>query len=187
MTVKDVLIIAAGNLARSDLAAELTALTSSDTPSDEAASLLRCYRLVESEVALDYYPLENTERFLPILNRVSYTAFSSSPVNIIDVKDENGERVNFSVYASYISVPEDTGEVSVRYTYTPPQGDYSDALPFPARISAQLLSLGVCSEFLLSCGRYAEAAVWEGKFREGLRDVGVFRRKLCAIRARRWV
>lgn len=191
MLVRDVLMLSAENIAREDLAAELAALAADGeeavSPSDGVLSLLRCYRLVESEVALDYCPLEKTDRVFPLAGRIQYTTLTETPVNILDVADEGGRRLNFTVYASYLSVPDVDGAVNVTYSYAPPQAELTDDVAFPARISARLLSMGVCAEFLLTCGRYAEAEVWEGKFREGLRAAGVFRRKLCAIRSRRWV
>ncbi len=187
MTVKEVLAIAAGNIGRGDLEQQLASITSSDVPSEGVGALLRSYHLVESEVALDYFPLTKTERAYPVLGRVNYTVLSSPPVNIIDVTDETGKRLAFTAHAAYLAVPDAAGAVDVYYAYAPARSGLFEELPFPARVSGQLLSLGVSSEFLLACGRYAEAAVWEGKFREGLRAAGVFRRRLCAIRARRWV
>ena len=50
---------------------------------------------------------------------------------------------------------------------------------FSGKISARLLSYGVACEYLLSGGRYAEAAVREEKFRAALSAAGLARRKLC--------
>ena len=186
MTVKEVLSYAAGNIGRGDLVQQLAVITSSEVPSEGIGSLLRSYHLVESEVALDYFPLTKTERAVCTYGRVNYTALSSPPVNVIEVTDENGRRLSFTAHAAYLAVPDAVGAVNVCYAYAPGRSNLFAELPFPARISGELLSLGVSSEFLLACGRYAEAAVWEGKFREGLRAAGVVRRKLCAIRARRW-
>ena len=51
MTVKEVLALAAENLGREDLSAQLSA--DSVQADGEIKALLRCYNLVENEVALD--------------------------------------------------------------------------------------------------------------------------------------
>ena len=204
MLVREVLMLAAENMGREDLSEELAARAASEEAasgetdassgsdsaaelSEDARSLLRCYRIVENEVALDYFPLEKTEKFSSLGGKVQYAVFSSSPVNIVDVKDADGNRIGFTAYAAYLDVSGVTGSVSVTYAYAPPQAELGDEVAFPARISGRILAAGICSEFLLTCGRYAESEVWEGKFRDALRATGVFRRKLCSMRSRRWV
>ena len=186
MLVKEVLARAAGHVGRGELAEELASLASGAEPSEEAGSLLRCYQLVESEVALAYCPLRTAERVTPVGGKVQYLNFSHLPVDVHEVR-EGEKRLSFTMYASYLEVPGASGAVTVDYAYAPEESGFFDDVPFPARVSGEALSLGVCSEFLLTCGRYEEAAVWEGKFRAALKGVGVFRRKLCAIRSRRWV
>ena len=196
MFVREVLALAAENIARDDLSAEIAALAAGgaadgqsaaqSAPSEGVLSLLRCYRIIENEVALDYCPLRAVQSAVALQGRVQYTAFSHTPVNILDVKDSGGERLRFTVYASYLEVPDASGMLTVEYSYAPPAAELDDSVAFPARISARLLAAGVCAEFLLTAGRYAEAEVWEGKFRDALRAAGVFRKKLCAPRARRW-
>lgn len=188
MLVRDVLRLAAENITLTQLAQEFASAADDSAPlSDDARSLLRCYRLVENEVALDYCPLEKSETVYPLAEKVQYASFTSAPVNILDVTDAQGNRLSYTLYAAYLVIPDADGAVNIRYSYAPPLAEPSDEVAFPARISARLLAAGVCAEYLLTCGRYAEAAVWEGKFRDGLRAAEVFRKKLCAIRSRRWV
>ena len=55
MTVKEVVKLAAENLGRQDLSQMIDA---QEEVSEEVVSLLRCFNLVENEVALDYFPPE---------------------------------------------------------------------------------------------------------------------------------
>ena len=224
MLVREILALAAENIAQSDLSEALAALSSGadgaqngadssdmvsgnapDTASGSASgnadggaesggqsaasegvnALLRCYRIIENEVALDYCPLVKTQTVTPIAGKVPYTAFTSAPVNVFDVK-EGEKRLRFRLRASYMEVPEAEGSVEVEYAYAPPAAELDDEPAFPARISPRLLAAGVCAEYLLTCGRYSESEIWEGKFREALRAAGVFRKKLYAPRSRRW-
>ena len=79
-----------------------------------------------------------------------------------------------------------SGSVTIDYTYVPEQPKISDETAFSDKVSARLLAFGVANEYLLTAGRYAEAAVWEKKYRDALSAAGLSRRKLC-VRARRWV
>ncbi len=60
MKVKEVIALAAENLGREDLSSELETLDGA--PEGELKSLLRCYNLVENEVALDYFPDRKSTR-----------------------------------------------------------------------------------------------------------------------------
>ena len=79
-----------------------------------------------------------------------------------------------------------SGTYTVVYTYAPAAPQIGGETAFSDKVSARLLAFGVAKEYLLSAGRYAEATVWESKFREALQKAGLSRRKLC-VRARRWV
>ncbi len=190
MLIKDVLILAAGELGRADFVPLIeqayTAAASGTEPEGEAAELLRCYHLVENEVALDHIPLKAAENFLPADGAVLFTRFSKTPVDVLDVRGAGGERVAYTVQPTRILLPHATGEVTVVYSYVPARAQITGETAFSDKISGRLLSYGVAYEYLLTGGRYAEAAVWEEKFRAALRAAGLDRRKLW-IGARRWV
>lgn len=183
MRVKDVIALAAANLGREDL--EAAAYDLAGEPEGETAALLRCYNLVENEIALDYYPLNEEETFAPEEGTVSYSRFSYAPVCVKAVTGERGE-VKYELFPSYLRLKEPAETVTVRYTYSPAQKQWNDESSFAGKISARLMSFGVASEFCLTSGRYSEAATWEKKYREALQAANIVRRKL-AIRSRRWV
>ena len=190
MLIKDVLIPAAEMLGRADLIpaieAAYTAAAAGTPPEGEAAALLRCYHLVENEVALDHFPLKETQSFVPTAEGVLFTRFSHAPVDVLDVRDGAGARVDFTVYPARLALAEGTGEVSVTYSYAPARADIDGETAFGEKISARLLACGVACEYLLAGGRYAEAAVFSEKFHAALAAAGLERRKLW-VRARRWV
>ena len=191
MLIKDVLITAAESIGRTDLTSAIesaysAAVSSGTSPSGEAAALLRCYRLVENEVALDHLPLRAQDTLLPVDGYVQFSDFSHSPVDVIEVRDAQGSKTEFEVLASRLYVGTGSGSVTIEYTYVPEQPKISDETAFSDKVSARLLAFGVANEYLLTAGRYAEAAVWEKKYRDALAAAGLSRRKLC-VRARRWV
>lgn len=184
MTVKEIVRLAAEMLGRQDLSEAIDALEGE--PEGEVKSLVRCFQLVENEVALDYFPLKKEEPFAPEGHKVSYTRFSSAPVDVLKVTDGNGKAVEFEIRPTHIYLPETNGVVSVTYSYAPAPKTIAQSSEFSGKISARLLAYGVASEFSLACARYQEAAMWEKRFRDALKCVNLCRRRL-SMRSRRWV
>ncbi len=183
MKVKEVLALAAATLGRDDLAAEVYDLTGE--PAGELASLLRCYNLVENEIALDYFPLRHRQTFLPENGVVPFTQFNFAPVSITAIECES-RPAKYDVYCDHLKIHVKPGErVTVLYSYSPAQRKWEDDSSFSEKISARLLAYGVASEFCLSHGQFSEAAMWEKKYREALKAANIIRRKL-AVRSRRW-
>lgn len=188
MTVKEVIALAADNLGREDLAESLSSLTGE--PEGELKALVRCYNLVENEVALDYCPLKAEEKLTPIDGKVAFSALSHAPVDVYSVKNALGATVAFEIYPAYLSLPAGTEQVMVSYAYAPAAKTAEQTCEVSEKVSARLLSFGVACEFSLSCARYQEAALWDKRFRDALRAAEVYRRRPSArlgIRARRWV
>lgn len=183
MLVKDVAVLAAENLGRTDLA---TTLSLSSSPiGTEITTLLRCCNLIENEVALDYFPLKKEETFPSEEGKILYTSFSRAPVDVMKVTDAAGRDVNFELFPDHLSLPSGIGTVTVKYSYAPTEKKFTDTSEFSGKISARLLSYGVACEFSLMSCFYQQAAMWEKRFREALRAAGILRKKLC-IRSRRW-
>lgn len=184
MTVKEVVRLAAEMLGRQDLSETIDALE--DEPEGEVKLLVRCFQLVENEVALDYFPLKKEEPFAPAEHKVNYTRFSSAPVDVLKVTDGNGKAAEFQIRPTHVYLPGEYDVVSVTYSYAPAQKTIEDTSDFSGKISARLLAYGVASEFSLACARYQEAAMWEKRFRDALKYANLCRRKL-SMRSRRWV
>ena len=74
MLVKEIAALAAANMGRDDLIAAIRSLAGE--PTGELDSLLRCYNLVENEIALDYFPLRKEEAFAVTDGKIAYAQFS---------------------------------------------------------------------------------------------------------------
>lgn len=186
MKVKSVLSLAAANLGREDLVAAVN--NCAEEPIGEVASLLRCYNLVENEIALDYFPLKNEETLTVCDGVIPYAQLTYAPVTVFSVKDSLGRPIDFEIRPENVLLPERTEEqtVTLSYSYSPKEKSFTDSAEFGGKISGRLLSFGVAYEFCLSCGQYAEAATWEKKYREALRAANILRRRL-SVRSRRWI
>lgn len=184
MLVKDVLTLAANLLERQDLAKELGEKT--EQFSADAEALLRCYNIVEHEVALDYFPLKHEERLAAEEGRVLYTAFSLFPVRILGVKDSTGRQVRCTVFPTCIRLHEPVSEVEVVYVYLPKNKEMTGETEFGDSVSARLLAYGTASEQCLSIHCYTEGRMWGEKYRDALKAEGILRRPL-SVRSRRWI
>lgn len=185
MKVKEVMALAAANLGRDDLIAAIDDLRGD--PSGELQTLLRCYNLVENELALDYLPLKYEDTVELVAGKAPYSAFSFAPVAVTNVIS-NGRDAAFAVRPDCV-VPQVDGcekTVQVRYCYSPAEKGVEEDGSFSGRVSARLLSYGVACEFCLTQGKFDEAKLWEGRFQDAIRAANIVRRKL-KMRVRRWV
>lgn len=184
MTVKEVIELAAQCLGREDLSEAVASLEGE--PEGEVKALVRCFNLVENEVALDYFPLRKEETFTPQTRELPYLGFASAPVDILGVTDGAGRAVEFEARTMNIYLPAEYDKVTVTYSYAPAQKEIDGVSDFSGKVSARLLALGVAAEFCLTASRFSEAAMWDKRFRDALRAAGIIRRKL-SMRSRRWV
>jgi hypothetical protein len=150
----------------------------------DAETFLRCYNMVENEIALDYLPLTTEQTMDASAGKVMYTAFLRTPVSITGVTDVYGNKLPYTIFPTYLQTAK--GRVAVTYSYAPTEKVLSSESEFVARASKNLLAFGVAGEYCLMKGLYEEAVVWDKKFRDAL---------LCAcaqnsprvVRSRRWV
>lgn len=154
-----------------------------DNGEKNADLLLTCFNVVENELALDYLPL-TMEQSVTSTGKVFYTSLYRNAVRITEVVDENGQSVPFKLYASYMQVQ--SGNLIVRYTYTPSQKGLNESSDFSAPVSERLIAYGVAAEYCMATGLLSEAAVWDKKYKEGIEAI---RRVPTAkrIQERRWV
>ncbi len=156
-----------------------------DESSEEVLLLVRCFNFVENEVALDYFPLKRTEE-VAVSDKMEYAALSSAPVHILRVTDPYGCALAFEAFPAYLDLKGYAGSANVTYAYAPAAKRLGENSDFAGAVSARLLAYGTATEYLLACGRLAEATVYDEKYREAIRAAGQTRRPL-AMRSRRWI
>ena len=181
MTVREVISLAASCLGREELAKKAL----SEKAEGELETLVRCFNLVENEIALDYFPLKRTQEVAVKEGRIYYSALSSAPVNVHRVTS-GGRVISFTLFPEYAKLKEGATEAEVLYSYIPSEKGIDGVSEFSGKISARLMAFGVCVEFCLCRAQYDEAAMWEKRYREALRAANILRRRLC-VRPRRWV
>ena len=74
--------------------------------------LLRCFNLVENELALDYLPLKCEETFQTQTGAIDYASLSKKAVRILSVKDESGNSVPFKTFPDRLKTQANSGPSS---------------------------------------------------------------------------
>ena len=150
----------------------------------EVENLLRCFNLVENELALDYFPLSTEECVDTQTGVVYFDELRLAPVRITKVTDAWGNECPYKLFPDYIKTQ--AGKMTVQYIYLPAKKGLEESTDFSLFVSARLFAYGMASEYALSCGRFEEASVWDKKYKDAI--VATYRAKPCRkISARRWV
>ena len=167
MTVKETVILAAEKLG---LGARVRGFLENNASEgkEETETLVRCFNVVENEVALDYLPL-----------RCEDEAESETGV----IRYEGGNAAPFKLFPSYLKTQ--PGRVRIEYTYTPEKKTAEDKSDYEILASPRLFAYGIAAEYCLACGLFEEAAVWDKKYKDAL--TAAYRsRPSRVIRSRRW-
>ena len=183
MTVKEIIIAAATELGIAD---EVRAFVNgeSEEGKPKAEALLRCFNLVENELALDYLPLYAEEVLETETGAVYYAELEKTAVRIVGIEDEWGNSVAFKLFPEYLKTQ--AGKICVRYTYTPAEKDMDGESDFTLYASVRLFAYGVAAEYALANGEFEEAAVWDKKYKDAI-TAAYKLRSVKKIRSRRWV
>lgn len=181
--VSEVLSAAVQLVGRDDLSSKIAG----SAEDSEVKLLVKCFNLVENEVALDYFPLKAQESLSPDGGKLAFSSFGKAPADILSVALPSGMGIPFTLFPDRIEVAKDVKEAIVTYAYSPAEKTKDGVSDFSDKISSRLLALGVASEFLLAHGLYAEASSFEKRFREAIRAAVRTTERRRSIRARRWV
>ncbi|MBQ8292099.1 MAG: hypothetical protein IJX88_06330 [Clostridia bacterium] len=150
---------------------------------EEAKTLLKCFNLVENELALDYLPLFAEEDISTDTGAVFYSALERAPVRIVRITDEAGESLPFTVFPEYFKAA--AGRLTVRYAYTPTEKTFTDESDFKLFASVRLFAYGMAAEFLFLSGAFEEAAAMDKKYKEAI--AAAYRSKPSRrLASRRW-
>lgn len=150
---------------------------------EKANLLLTCFNLVESELALNYIPLIKEETVTG--KKIYYTTLSSSAVHIKSVKDKNGNKIPYQLFATYLQVEEE-GEVCIVYSYTPAEKGINQVSDYQFGAAEAIFAYGIAATYCMSMGLFEEASIWDKKYKEEIESAkGI---SVCdRLPSRRWV
>ena len=183
ITVKDAILTASTELGILDTVQAYFDGTSQEGEV-EVEALLRCFQLVENELALDYLPLYAEEELETDTGCVPYDAFSRAIVRIVKVTDEWGNEAPFTLFPNYLKTQ--GGKWKIRYAYAPEKKTLDGKSDYTLYVSTRLLAYGMATEYALSQGLFEEASVWDKKYKDAV--ASAYRAKPPKrISARRWI
>ena len=184
MTVKEIILAAACELGIGEGVESYLAGGSKDAQAESnTKALLRCFNLVENEVALDYLPLLAEEEMTSDTGAIEYAALSREAVRVLSVRDEWGNEVPFTLFPDYLKTQ--PNKVCVRYTYLPKPKTLEDKSDFTLNASVRLFACGVAAEYALANGLFEEAAVWDKKYKDAIK-AAYSSKPARRIRSRGW-
>jgi len=184
MKIKEI-IVAAAELIGDDAADGVKGYLEEGVEGGEALtkSLLRCFHLVEKQLAEEYLPLKREETVETDTGAVAYAALERKPLRIVKVTDEWGMSLRFSTHADYIKAQ--TGRLTITYTFAPDEKEIEAEAELHYAVTKRLCAYGVAAEYCLTAGLYEEAEVWEKKYKNGIS--AAYRQTPCKkIRGRNW-
>lgn len=165
MTVVEIILASATELGiADDVQAYLDG--ESDVGEADTENLLRCFNLVENELALDYLPLLAEETVDSDTGAVFFNELSRDAFRIVKIVDANGNNVSFKIFPDYLKAQ--SGTLTITYAYAPKAKSLSDESDFKAYASVRLFAYGIATEYCLASGLFEEASVWSQKYKEAI-------------------
>lgn len=150
----------------------------------EALLLLDCFSTVENDLALNYFPLRAEDLLRTATGALQFSTFAHAPVRILNVKNEEGKAVEFTVFPQYLKTG--AGTFTVTYTYTPDKVTIEDEGNFGVAVPENLIVFGVLAEYCMVEGRFEDGMIWEKKYKEAIERV--YKLDTCTrLKSRTWV
>lgn len=126
--------------------------------------MVRCFNLVNQEIASEYIPYLCKENVSGSI--INFSQLSKKVINIFQVKGKFGLDLLFKVYPNFIEVQGNAK--SVTYSFLPEEITAEDDVQLFCGITARVLAYGVASEYLLLDGVSQDAEIWENRFKQSL-------------------
>ena len=182
LKVKNVLLTAAAELGIYDVVKNY--MDGISTDASDTQTLLRCFNLVENELAVDYLPLYAEEEVETETGAVYYTEFSRTPIRIVAVHDAWDNEMPFRLFPDYLKTQ--GGKLKIRYAYEPVKKTLEGESDYVLQSAERLLAYGIATEYSLALGLFEEAAVWDKKYKEAV-AIAYRTKPNRVLQSRRWV
>ena len=122
---------------------------------------LSCYRLVEHELALEYFPLFYEETLnKDNTGKIKYYDFEYNPVRVISVKSLDGKDLKFKLFPKSLKIlnAEEETKVSIKYSYLPKSKEsLDDESSYSLEKYFNIFMFGILGEYYIQLGDYDEA------------------------------
>lgn len=183
MKVKEVILKACDFIDKQELAMAIkSGAVLSDEQQTDKENLVAYFNLVREEIANEFQPIMQAEKFVVKNFKLSFSDFSKDVQDIYSIRDKFGRNVNYKIFEDYIFVC--GKEVEVIYS------SKAEPLVFESEFSSNLperiFAYGIAREFFFLNNLYEDANVWEGRFKGAL-SIMLRRKSEVKIPQRRWI
>ncbi|MBQ8468681.1 MAG: hypothetical protein IJ542_02875 [Clostridia bacterium] len=103
--------------------------------------------------------------------KIMFSNLSHQPCRIKKVKNFFGKSVAYDLHIDSIVVPSTCEQYSIEYSYFPDDYNLTDALLLPMGLDSSTVCYGVVSEYYSLKMQFNEAAIWEAKYKNGLKNL----------------
>jgi hypothetical protein len=145
--------------------------------------LIELSNLVISELSCTYVPMVFVEKINVISGKINFTDLKKKILRVLFIKDENGNKVDFT--CDYVSANVPNGNIEITYEC---QSDYvglDEQTGYKShQVSKGVLSYGVCAEFCLTERRFDEAVMWNKRYVDAVKEKIIV--KNSRVKSRRW-
>lgn len=140
---------------------------------DIMKDLVRCYNLVEQELATDYFPILEVDKFFNVCDKIYYKDFSRKAYMIKGIQDFHGDKVNYRLFPEYIALQKNYngGTFFVKYYYIPEEKELYSYSTYGAEY-LHILKYGIAAEYCLIQGNFDLAAIYNQKYKERIKLKG---------------
>ena len=135
--------------------------------------LLNCYNLVVHELATDYFPILEADKFFNVDDKIYFKDFSRKAYFIKGVQDFRGDKVDYKIYPEYIELTKnyDGGTFFVKYYYIPAEKDLYSTCTYGAEYIS-IIKYGIAAEYCLQQGNFELAKIYSDKYKERIKLKG---------------
>ena len=151
MIVKDIIKMVCEFVGEKEIFSKLiSSLPLNESEEGKVNVMLRCFNLVNQEIASDYLPFLEKEEIEDENGILNFSKFKKKVVNIYEVRGHFGRSLTFKLFPNYAEV---SGKVkSVVYSYFPEELTLESEVVMQCGLSARVYAYGVASEYLLIDG-----------------------------------
>ncbi|MBO5310318.1 MAG: hypothetical protein J6A98_03885 [Clostridia bacterium] len=188
MTVKEILksaILFTNNAPLLGLSTFCETSQIAPTPAQQADIdlYLKCFNFVYKEIASAYFPLLEKEEIKFEDNKFYIEELNKKLLNIKKIF-VGRKKLKFFMFPDHIFCEADAA--SIVYSYLPNDFALDDEVNlFGGRVLAQVMAYGVAREYSFIVGNFADADVWECRFKQAL-EVSFSAKPICLLPKRRF-
>ncbi len=172
MKVKEIICLVCDFVGEKELQKKLSteSPTFSEREQEKIDIMLRCFNLVNQEIASEYIPFLTNENISVKNSILNFSSLSKNLINVYSVKNRYGVNLKFKLFSNYIEIVGNAS--SITYSYLPDVLNIDDEVEKVRGLTGRIYAYGVASEYLLIDGISEDAEIWEERFKQSLFVIG---------------